>query len=63
MNNHIKCCFRNLAYPRKVLNKALLKARKVNFSKIKNKNLPTDIDNKEDNKIMKLPYVKNLDKF
>ena len=59
--NHIKCSFRNLAYPPKVLNEALLKARKVHFSK--NKNISTDIDNKEDIKIMKLPYVKDLEKF
>ena len=59
--NHIKCSFRNLAYPPKVLNKALLKARKVHFSK--NKNKPTNNINNENIKIMKLPYVKNLEKF
>ena len=55
--SHVKNALNKLAYPKKVLQKALLKARKVHFSSHKN-DAP-----KKDNKILKMPYMKNLEKF
>ena len=52
---HIEIVLTKLAYPKKVLKQALLKARKVHFS-IRKKKPP-----KNENKFMKLPFTKNLE--
>ena len=59
--DHIKNSFKQLAYPQNILKKALLKARKVHFSK--NKNQKSSEPDKKEVKIIKLPYIKTLEKF
>ena len=55
--DHVKNALTKLAYPKTVLNIALIKARKVYFSS--NKKSP--IEKKKT--LMKLPYIKSLEKF
>ena len=55
--DHVKNALTKLAYPKTVLNIALIKAKKVYFSS--NKKSP--IEKKKT--LMKLPYIKSLEKF
>ena len=55
--DHVKTVLRKLAYPKKFLNKALIKAKKSHFSVSKK------VTNDLNKKMIKLPYNKNLEKF
>ena len=55
--DHIKTSLKKLAYPEKVLNKALKRAKKTHFCT--NKKVVLD----ENKKMIKLPYNKNLEKI
>ena len=55
--DHVKRALSKLAYPEKILNKALKKAKKTHFS------VGKKVTNDDNKKMIKLPYNRNLEKF